>query len=349
LISSYSYYLFSLILILIKSPSAEALRGNEAALTSSVPVVVELIDLNDSTPECLNIESKPEHSSTARQSNQFALAVHVNYSDLHEATLVSSYPIYQLECHDLDLGKNSELSYSIERIYIRSIDTDEATARFNIASYLGSLSSDQRRALGQVEGTHDSGLSYLVDSQIFSVEPKSGMIYFNNIRSLWANNKFYQMLFFSRNLLIIRIKVSDNGMIRNSASFLLTVKVCVRDQSALENIQSKYCDWDDAALELKDTRFVTRRLENVEEELAVGDYADKVERIKEDVFYDDDLEEEIKETAYPVEVETTKDMIIVLNDQNDSKVLSIGSGFEVRKAGLWIIFGSWWFFILKGV
>jgi len=275
----------------VASDRGGAQEGGEAALSSSVAVVVELIDLNDSAPECLN--------AGLQAAGQFALALHLDYADLQEATLVGAYPIYQLECRDWDLGKNAELTYHVERVYLRGVEAarDEG-ARFAFASYLGSLSGEQRRALGQVHEV-SGGTPYLTQSQMFSVEPKSGLVYFNDIRSLWANNKFYQMLFFARNLLVLSVRVSDAGMLSNAASYLLTVRVCVRDEGALEQAQAKYCDWEAAAGEAKEggRMFVTRRLDSVEEELLMSEVA--VEGREEGAFTDggEYVEEESSEVG----------------------------------------------------
>lgn len=127
--------------------------GNEAVLSNSVPVVIELIDMNDSKPECVNAEPKFEHENTIRRGPQFAYSVYVNYSDnKRTSTLVTSYPIYQLECQDMDLGKNSELNFEIEKIYIKNVEMykfDDYKSTFSLNTYMGSLTPDQKKILGK--------------------------------------------------------------------------------------------------------------------------------------------------------------------------------------------------------
>jgi len=52
--------------------------GDEAVLSNSVPVVVELIDTNDNKPACDNVELKYEQESMVRAGAQFIYSVYVS-------------------------------------------------------------------------------------------------------------------------------------------------------------------------------------------------------------------------------------------------------------------------------
>ena len=52
--------------------------GDEAVLSNSVPVVVELIDTNDNKPACDNVELRYEQESMVRAGAQFIYSVYVS-------------------------------------------------------------------------------------------------------------------------------------------------------------------------------------------------------------------------------------------------------------------------------
>ena len=76
-----------------------------------------------------------------------------NYPSLGGGNLVTSYPIYQLQCSDIDLGKNAELAYELEKVYLKPIEYkmfDELgqMSGFSLSGYMESLSVGQRKILG---------------------------------------------------------------------------------------------------------------------------------------------------------------------------------------------------------
>lgn len=131
--------------------------GDEAVLSNSVPVVIELIDTNDNKPMCDNAELKYEHENMIRTGPQFIYSVYMNLTAAQgggSSNLVTSFPIYQLECSDVDLGKNAELTYEIEKVYLKPVEYkafDEFVQlnSFSLSSYVESLSPSQRKILGK--------------------------------------------------------------------------------------------------------------------------------------------------------------------------------------------------------
>ena len=127
--------------------------GGEPALSNSVPVVIEFIDINDSKPKCNNVELKYDHDNSYRREKPFVFSVYMDLSLLTLNTLVSSYPIYKLDCQDLDLGKNAELNYEIEKIYLKRIDDNKfenTKIIFSLNDFIDSLSLNQKRILGML-------------------------------------------------------------------------------------------------------------------------------------------------------------------------------------------------------
>lgn len=125
--------------------------GGESALSNSVPVVIEFIDINDSKPQCNNVELKHEHDNSYRREKSFVFSVYMDLSVLTMNTLISSYPIYKLDCLDLDQGKNAELTYEIEKIYLKRIEDNKFENDkmiFSLNDFIDSLSLNQKKILG---------------------------------------------------------------------------------------------------------------------------------------------------------------------------------------------------------
>ena len=138
---------------------------------------------------------------------------------------------------------------------------------------------------GALDQTKDSEAAkrtnFLKNTQLFSIEPKSGLIYYNHhVRDLWLNNQLFQHTsFFNNNFFILRIKVKDNGfsMVDSSNSFTLKLRLCFREQDSSVSSAVKYCDssyFEDESSKSGDPqKIVLQRLENIDEELKVYDYA----------------------------------------------------------------------------
>lgn len=132
--------------------------GDEAVLSNSVPVVIELIDTNDNKPMCENTELMYEHENMIRTGPQFIYSVYMNLTANQggSSNLVTSFPIYQLECSDIDLGKNAELTYEIEKVYLKPVVENKAFDEFvqlnsfSLSSYLESLTASQRKIIGKL-------------------------------------------------------------------------------------------------------------------------------------------------------------------------------------------------------
>ena len=251
--------------------------GGEVALRDSVPVTIEFIDINDSRPECTNVDVRNKHENTFRKKQQFIFAIYVE-PPVEEASMIASLPIYRLECVDQDVGKNAELTYEIEKVYLKCIDTNklQEASMFSPESFIAGLSVEQRQVVGDLRSIHDQydkETSYLANTQLFTIDSKSGLVSFSYMRSL--NNYYQQAMFYNSFFFVLRIKVLDNGMLSSYSNFDLKVKFCLRVYQENELVDSlKYCDFEFYSGRLGSPANQTwiQKLDNVDEELVINDY-----------------------------------------------------------------------------
>ena len=255
----------------------ESGEGGEIALRDSVPVTIEFIDINDSRPECTNLDARNKHENTFRKKQQFIFAIYVE-PPVEEAPMIASLPIYRLECVDQDVGKNAELTYEIEKVYLKCIETNklQETNMFPLESFVAGLNVEQRKAVGDVrsfQDQYDKETSYLVNTKLFTIDSKSGIISFSHMRSL--NNYYQQAMFYNSFFFVLRIKVMDNGMLSSYSNFDLKLKFCLRVYQENELTDSlKYCDFEfySGRLGSPSNQTWIQKLDNVDEELIINDY-----------------------------------------------------------------------------
>lgn len=132
---------------------------------------------------------------------------------------------------------------------------------------------------------------------MFSIDRKAGLVYFNYVQELWQSSSFYSSLFFQNYFLVLRIKVSDKGIITSQNSFMLKLRFCFRNSLHGSSVSiSKYCDYNYYETEINKTKdsnnnFVIQKLENLEEELKVYDYPmDGLSQQNEMNHYDESLD-----------------------------------------------------------
>jgi hypothetical protein len=87
----------------------------------SVPVVIEIVDINDSKPQC---KGSPYLISTNENLNKFSkpLEIYSVFFNTREGMIRNElFEIYKFDCFDVDINKNGELTYEIEKIIFKSL------------------------------------------------------------------------------------------------------------------------------------------------------------------------------------------------------------------------------------
>jgi hypothetical protein len=211
-------------------------------LSNVVPVVIELIDINDQKPICSNLDLFTAVTSLYKSHHQKYI-----YSIYFDLDKFKTNPIYHLNCYDKDLAKNSELLYELSDVTLKEIDSNN-----NINN------NNNNNKKNNIENL-DSFMN------LFEIDSKSGVLYYNYN---WYSNqssadiaKIYNNYFF-----VLKFKISDNGMIPSFNYYTLKLKFCL-------NISSKYCDLDSQSnASLQETNryqmnnLLMQRLNNVDED-----------------------------------------------------------------------------------
>jgi hypothetical protein len=212
-------------------------------LFNVVPVVIEMIDINDQKPICSNLDMFTAVTSLYKSHHQKYI-----YSIFFDLDKFKTNPIYHLICYDKDLAKNSELLYELSDVTLKEIDSNNNNNNNNKKNNIKNLDSFMN---------------------LFEIDSKSGVLYYNYN---WYSNessadiaKIYNNYFF-----VLKFKISDNGMIPSFNYYTLKLKFCL-------NISSKYCDLDSQSnASLQETNryqmnnLLMQRLNNVDEDF----YAD---------------------------------------------------------------------------
>ena len=223
------------------------------ALKNSVLVTIEIEDVNDSQPVCF------AQSITNLKFDSFvhALDVYSIQIDLNALGMASLYPeyqfapfyskntrliqVYQFECIDNDKNKNSELIYEIESFYLKRPPKQQASNRPLNPAFVN---------------------EFILNRKIFSLNANSGILYLN-LSKTWLEMKLNggeenltefsveeEFLKFLKNkFLIIKIKISDKGIVALSTYYYLKFFLCFRTDlhSTQQNYQhevdleKKYC------------------------------------------------------------------------------------------------------------
>lgn len=209
-------------------------------LNNSVPVLVEIIDVNDSRPQCMSqrasilarassskrdkstggaatssrISSSDKSSSVAFDKPIDVLSLQVNTNKI-EASLSSSsagvgvsggarlLKLYKFKCKDLDLNKNAEIHYEIEKIFLKDLNPAASTP--------SNLSPDEIN-------------EFL--NEFFVLNAHTGVLYLN-VNS-YLDTSFYPQFrkLAETKFITIRVRISDNGIISLSSVYYLKMLFC---------------------------------------------------------------------------------------------------------------------------
>lgn len=206
------------------------------ALKNSVPVVIEIEDVNDSQPVCF-----PQSSTNFNRFNSFvhALDVYSIQIDLNALGVASLYPqyhfapfyskntrlvqLYQFECIDNDKNKNSELVYEIESFYLKEAQEKLPTNRILNPAFVN---------------------EFILSRNVFSINSNSGILYLNlsktwldmnlnageeNFTEFSVEDQFLKLV--RNKFLVIKIKISDKGIVSLSTYYYLKFILCFRTDS----------------------------------------------------------------------------------------------------------------------
>jgi hypothetical protein len=222
-------------------------------LRNSVPITIEIEDVNDSQPICFS-----QSITNLNKFNAFVQALDV-YSiqiDLKSLGVSSLYPpfspyyskssrliqVYQFECIDNDKNKNSELVYEIESFYLKN-------------SY---EKSTPNRSINPVYVKE-----FFQSRKIFSLNQNSGILYLNLSKTWFDMNlnggeengtefsvedEFLKLI--KNRFLIMKIKISDKGIVALYNYYFLKFFFCFRyDRHTTQlkyqhevNLEKKYCN-----------------------------------------------------------------------------------------------------------
>ena len=204
------------------------------SLTNSVPITIEIEDVNDSQPVCSS-QSLPQRFSSMPQ----ALEVFSVFIDLNSLGVASLYPpfspfysktsrlvqAYQFECVDNDKNKNAELKYEVENFYLKNSD------------------------LTLNESVND----YFQRKKILVLNANNGMLYLN-LSKAWLNANFnsqenktefsVEASFFKllkNKFLIMKVRTSDKGIVSLFNYYYLKFMFCFRHDSYDSDVEINYC------------------------------------------------------------------------------------------------------------
>ena len=202
-------------------------RGQTDSLSTSVQVTIEFIDLNDSKPTCSNLDHL--NKQLIKKKPKFLFSVYFN-PEITRLNDNKTNEIYRLDCYDKDIGKNSELAYKIENVYLRKIANKKPIID------------------GLLKGEKITNLI-----KLFYIDHKSGVLSLNLTQQFESLvNKFKQL--FQNYFFVIKIRVSDSGMKPFENAYSLVLRFCLNNKLIMPEIENKvkksngaglkYCDLD---------------------------------------------------------------------------------------------------------
>lgn len=203
-------------------------------LTNMVPVSIEFIDINDSKPQCSNLDLLPS------MEQNYQIFIYSIYFNLLAFKQFESHSIYNFYCTDNDLAKNAELLYELADLNLKQIDSAEADNELNKTDLIL------------------SGNLFDLDSQLGVLNLNFNQEWFvtYNETSNVINPVF--MNIFNNYFFVLKFKVSDNGMIPSYSYYTLKLRFCF-------NNTLKYCE-SDSFNNSNMPNFIMQRLTNVDEE-----------------------------------------------------------------------------------
>ncbi|CAF0897028.1 unnamed protein product [Brachionus calyciflorus] len=208
------------------------------SLNSSVPIVIEIDDINDSKPTCIGLTNNYDDTlSNNKTIDSFSL----KFNDLYIKLNPNQYKmalIYAFNCIDLDSNrKNSQLTYEIENFHLKSED---------------GLKTNEEEPKSIVN-------EFLSNFKVFILNKSNGRLYLD-LNPIWWNydknlDKFIS--FFNKKYLIIKFKIFDDGIIPLSNYYYLQLFICW-NKSNLDLID--LCSYEDSRY--KDRPVISKLLNN---------------------------------------------------------------------------------------
>lgn len=194
--------------------------NSKPSLNNSVQITIEIIDINDSKPVCSSLSLENESGVKKseflnRPLDSLALKFNLTRINLKNFRLAK---IYKFNCLDLDENKNSELKYEIESFYVRE---------FKKQKQITNLSTQKMTLLEK------SSNEFLKSIEIFWLDPKTGQLNVNLSADLWEDqNKVKDLVELVENkFLIIKVKISDKGIISLYNVYYLRIFICFNADS----------------------------------------------------------------------------------------------------------------------
>lgn len=185
----------------------------DTSLQSWTNVTIEIDDINDCKPICYTKQNFLNEKNNTLE----ILAIILNYLNLELNKNCKMALVYEFKCVDLDYSKkNSDLKYEIEE--------------FDLKSMNGKMEND--RSL--VKNFNN----FMKFFRIFKLDSSAGKLYVD-LSSNWWRSDLNKFLSFVKNyFLIIKFKISDDGIIPLSNFYQLEMMFCMSDSDQNEQICS---------------------------------------------------------------------------------------------------------------
>jgi hypothetical protein len=200
---------------------------NPKTLNNSVPVQIEIIDINDSRPQCISQRGaiQMRHAASANKRDKsgdsqaynhmvvsskpidiYSLQVNMNkieQSGGHNANSARLVKLYKFRCKDADSNANAEISYEIEKLYLK----DVVKQRVNSEDEAFVQSTDP-----DVVAANANELSEFLN-EFFVLNANTGVLYLN--MNAYLDEAFHSRLKSAANkkFVVIRVRVADNGLV----------------------------------------------------------------------------------------------------------------------------------------
>ena len=238
----------------------------------SVPVVIEIVDINDSKPQC---KGSPYLISTNENLSKFSKPLEI-YSVMLDTKSMNQnvlFQIYKFDCFDLDINKNGELTFEIEKIIFKSLMSKKSGPSNPSVNNFNNINTSvdeelineivttkiHKRSKSRTRDSSDFQVNlfkdYLLDLDLFSLDRNKGILsinlsekflsYFNDLD---VDIHYHIQKFFKKSFFIVQIKVSDRGMIPLSSYYYFQIYFCInmKHNSYEKYLKHKtyYCDFD---------------------------------------------------------------------------------------------------------
>lgn len=174
---------------------------SDISLKSWTNVTIEIDDINDSVPICYS------KSNFLTEINK-TLEILAIYFDFYKLELNQNYKmalIYEFNCIDLDsTKKNCDLKYEIEEFDLKSLDSKIELDHYLVKKFQ----------------------NFMKFFRIFKLDRSTGKLYVD-LGSYWWRNDLEKFLSYVNNcFLIIKFKISDDGIVPLSNYYQLELLIC---------------------------------------------------------------------------------------------------------------------------